>query len=326
MFWIDHAKGILYVDGYLQYNQHRDNVAVFGDSLFEYNLTTQEWKAIGRLNSKFSDQERISNLCETPEGLFVRHFNTTYFISFTKNSVIPISEKLSNSLYLFYDHEISGHGFTQRDLTTFYARDTLYLVLGNNTNYTVTKFKITNKDFQYGNAEVLYTSYSSWSRFLRWAREEPLWLYTVINFFLIALLITIVLLRRRKSDGILERAHASQDVDSKTLPVVAEQIPAFIDKLSNIEKQLVEQLIKHSINHSKMSISAVNKILGTSQKDLVTQKTRRSSVINNVNEIYSSTFKDIQYLIEREKDLMDRRSNSYFIENGKAEVLKKYFM
>jgi hypothetical protein len=49
-------------------------------------------------------------------------------------------------------------------------------------------------------------------------------------------------------------------------------------------------------------------------------------VINNTNEIYASTSRNNDQLIEREKDLLDKRSDAYFIDNKKAEILRKYFL
>jgi predicted CopG family antitoxin len=90
-------------------------------------------------------------------------------------------------------------------------------------------------------------------------------------------------------------------------------ISDFIQNLTEIERQLLELLIRNNWNNMNTSVNQINKILGTEKKDVKIQNNIRGEIINQINNkflIYSSIN---DQLIDRQRVEFDKRYVEYFI-------------
>ncbi len=95
----------------------------------------------------------------------------------------------------------------------------------------------------------------------------------------------------------------------------------YINNLSEIEKQLLELLVRNNWNNINTSVNQINKILGTEKKDVKIQNNIRGEVINQINNKFT-VYSSIQdNLIERQRVEFDKRYVEYFIND---KLLQKF--
>ena len=100
-----------------------------------------------------------------------------------------------------------------------------------------------------------------------------------------------------------------------------DEISYFLSNLSATENNLLKMIIADSLLEKKTDINAINKVLGVANKDTQIQKTRRSVVINKINETFIQTTKINATLIDKVRDEFDKRSFVYFVQEELAKVI-----
>lgn len=135
--------------------------------------------------------------------------------------------------------------------------------------------------------------------------------YALIVF---TFLTTIIFLRRQQTlkQRIIESKNIAQINQIENNNVFDKSRP-FEEALSTKEKDVLEALVKNTINNSFTTVDEINRILGTKNKDTAIQKNIRAEVLSALNEkfqVYAST-KD--QLIERERTQFDKRVYHYRI-------------
>jgi hypothetical protein len=146
--------------------------------------------------------------------------------------------------------------------------------------------------------------------------------YALIVF---TFLTTIIFLRRQQTlkQRIIESKNIAQINQIENNNVFDKSRP-FEEALSTKEKDVLEALVKNTINNSFTTVDEINRILGTKNKDTAIQKNIRAEVLSALNEkfqVYAST-KD--QLIERERTQFDKRVYHYRInENYLYKIASK---
>ncbi|MCU0380881.1 MAG: hypothetical protein MUE58_06790, partial [Chitinophagaceae bacterium] len=104
-------------------------------------------------------------------------------------------------------------------------------------------------------------------------------------------------------------------------PSPVNDIRFFLQHLTAVERELLKELVRNSMQDRKLDTDAMNKILGVSNKDAEIQKARRSNSITRINNTFTQVTRIKGLLIQRERDSFDKRAYLYFVPEGLAKRL-----
>jgi hypothetical protein len=99
------------------------------------------------------------------------------------------------------------------------------------------------------------------------------------------------------------------------------KIKNYINNLTVIENEIIEQLIKNSLQGQNTTVSQLNKILGTDKKPFKIQNNIRGEALTLINQKFMAFASSSNNLIERQRSEFDKRHVEYFINE---KYIKKF--
>ena len=89
------------------------------------------------------------------------------------------------------------------------------------------------------------------------------------------------------------------------------------------ELQLLELLVKNSLEKQYTSLDEINNVLGIGKRSLEIQKKQRSDIISSINKKYCQTYSTQENLILKQRADFDKRSFEYYIDASKVDLVKQ---
>ena len=260
------------------------------------DLKTKKWLEEplvihSKLANAFGDLTFIQTL---QDGIIVnsKYFTSTLFFKFRNNKVY----KLKDSKYT----ELIQLKNKAKNLVLLNTDSAFYLY--DLVNDTLNQFSIAQSDL----TELPFPLYVSNQTYeFKWM--DILFITLIVLSVVFGMLFYTYYKKYKKSKQ-LERNDRvyTMESDKKT-------INDFILNLTEIERQLLELLVRNNWNNMNTSVNQINKILGTEKKDVKIQNNIRGEIINQINNkflIYSSIN---DQLIDRQRVEFDKRYVEYFI-------------
>jgi hypothetical protein len=116
-----------------------------------------------------------------------------------------------------------------------------------------------------------------------------------------------------------------EDVDDKNNNDANEKevrkIKDYINNLTIIENEIIELLLKNSLQGQNTTVSQLNKILGTDKKPFKIQNNIRGEALSLINQKFMAFASSSNSLIERQRSEFDKRHVEYFINE---KYIKKF--
>jgi predicted CopG family antitoxin len=260
------------------------------------DLKTKKWlQEPFIIHSKLTDNYSGLTFIQTlPDGIILnsKNYSSTLFINFRKNKVyklndskytefIQLKNRIKNAVLLTTDSSMYLYDI---------ANDTLNEYAIDSSELTVMPFPlyVTNTNFKTNWMDLLYI----------------LLIILSVGF---GILFVIYFNKYKKSKKNKQNDFVSINESEK------KTISDFIQNLTEIERQLLELLVRNNWNNMNTSVNQINKILGTEKKDVKIQNNIRGEIINQINNkflIYSSIN---DQLIDRQRVEFDKRYVEYFI-------------
>jgi predicted CopG family antitoxin len=260
------------------------------------DLKTKKWlQEPFIIQSKLTDNYSGLTFIQTlPDGIILnsKNYSSTLFINFRKNKVyklndskytefIQLKNRIKNAVLLTTDSSMYLYDM---------ANDTL-------NQYTIDSSELTEMPFP------LYVTITNFKT--NWM--DLLYILLIILSVGFGMLFVFYFNKYKKSKKIKHNDFVSINESEK------KTISDFIQNLTEIERQLLELLIRNNWNNMNTSVNQINKILGTEKKDVKIQNNIRGEIINQINNkflIYSSIN---DQLIDRQRVEFDKRYVEYFI-------------
>lgn len=260
------------------------------------DLKTKKWLEEplvihSKLTNAFSDLTFIQTL---PNGVIVNsnYYSSTLFFKFRDNKVYTLRDSKYTEL-IQLKNKVKNLALLSTD-SAFYLYDL--------ANDSLNQFSITQSDL----TELPFPLYISNQNYqFKWM--DILFITLVILSVLFGILFYTYYRKYKKSKQ-LERNDKVYTIESDK-----KTINDFIQNLTEIERQLLELLVKNNWNNINTSVNQINKILGTEKKDVKVQNNIRGEMINQINDKFSMYSSIIDKLIERQRVEFDKRYVEYFI-------------
>ncbi len=260
------------------------------------DLKTKKWLEEplvihSKLTNAFSDLTFIQTL---PDGVIVnsKYYSSTLFFKFRDNKVYTLRDSKYTEL-IQLKNKVKNLVLLSTD-STFYLYD-----LVNDTLNQCSRFHsdLTERPFP------LYISNQNYQ--FKWM---DILLITLIVLSIVFGMLFFTYYRKYIKSKQLERNDKVYTIESDK-----KTINDFIQNLTEIERQLLELLVRNNWNSTNTSVNQINKILGTEKKDVKVQNNIRGEIINQINDKFSMYSSIIDKLIERQRIEFDKRYVEYFI-------------
>ena len=260
------------------------------------DLKTKKWLKVPlvihpKLTNEFSDLVFIQVL---PEGVIVnsKNFSSTLFFKFKNNKAYTLKDSKYTELIQLKNKN--------KKLVLLNTDSSFYLY--DLVNDTLNQFSIAQSDL----TELPFPLYISNQNYqFKWL--DVLFITLIVLSIVFGILYYTYYKKYLKSK-LLERNDKVYTIESDK-----KTINDFIQNLSEIERQLLELLVRNNWNNNNTSVNQINKILGTEKKDVKVQNNIRGEIINQINDKFSMYSSIIDKLIERQRVEFDKRYVEYFI-------------
>jgi hypothetical protein len=313
VLWHDIAESQIYVvfrndqDAYLKKNPQ------IKDSIFVqcFNLKTLSWWSNSKpliAENPIYGLNSIYKTIPTHLGLLTETNKGYYLYNFRLNILARLSDEKAAVITSLINKNQSG----------FFIINKTSLKIYNPQNDSIISINITKEDL-IENKSNIFKEFTQINTTSNWK---------AIDFSLIALLIiTLAIFLKREynlKNKLSQVKKVLQQKESNNNNNVFDKSRPFEESLSIQEKDVLEALVKNTINNSFTTVDEINRILGTKNKDTAIQKNIRAEILSTLNEkfqVYAGT-KD--QLIERERTEFDKRVYHYRInENYLYKISQK---
>ena len=284
---------------YSQYNPEYVINKLDGKTVCFYqclDLKTKKWlQEPYIINSKLTDEySGLTFIQVLSDGIILnsKKYASTLFIDFRSNKVY----KLNDSKYTEFiqlKNRIKNAVLLTTDNSMY-----LYDIINDSLN----QYKIDSSSLSEMPFPLYITNTNNRNKWV-----DDIYLILVITSFVFGILFIIYFIKYKKSKKI------KQNNSENIIETEKKNINDFIQNLTEIEKQLLEMLIRNNWNNLNTSVNQINKILGTEKKDVKVQNNIRGEIINQINNkflIYSAIN---DQLIDRQRVEFDKRYVEYFI-------------
>lgn len=284
---------------YSQYNPEYVFSKIDGKTVCFYqclDLKTKKWlQEPFIINSKLTDEYRgLTFIQVLSDGIILnsKKYSSTLFIDFRNNKVY----KLNDSKYTEFiqlKNRIKNAVLLTTDSSMY-----LYDITNDSMNqYAIDSSALSEMPFP-----LYITNTNNRNKWM-----DDIYFILIILSIGFGILFVIYFIKYKNSKKIKKNDFVNIiETEKKT-------INDFIHNLTEIERQLLEMLIRNNWNNMNTSVNQINKILGTEKKDVKVQNNIRGEIINQINNkflIYSSIN---DQLIDRQRVEFDKRYVEYFI-------------
>lgn len=294
-FWVDTKSKLIFTGAQHVVNEGmidslRVNNSEFNTRVSVLNIENKSWVTLGNL-LKYGWHYNIhlpwgSMMIESPESVYIADFKS--------NKLFYCKEELLPNFRFFFKS-------STLDLL-FYSNGFLYL--GNLALNTFDSIPINRSDFIYTGESLYEKSNTSKNFQINSLIKSPVFLLVFTITLLLIVLLLIVLYRRK---------NLSNSAKSNLLAAAAIPPNERIGLLNEIEIELIQLLVAHSVKGRKTSIEEVNKLAGVGQKNEPIRRRVRSELINSINEKWIIITGSRDRLITSIKSNFDGRTREYYI-------------
>ena len=252
---------------------------------YKLNLTNNSWERLGATSSEVIGLINGTNLTTaTDQGLLTNSESSIYLIDFENNQV-----KMQRNGSLVQSLQRLDPRFLK-----YYYHNKIYFSNIENGVYDSLNIPLNT---------LTLTNYKVWKKS-----------YTSLLVSIASLLLIIILfyawriLRKRKKAIPQNLVHFSTHA---------------ITELSETEHNLIEMLILNSKQNKSASVTEINYILGTKNKNAGLQKKVRSDIISSINQKYRHLTLAEEPLIQSIRNESDKRYFEYFIKHEMCAEAEK---
>ena len=245
---------------------------------YKLNLTTNSWERLGTTSSEVSDLINGTNLTTaTDQGLLTNSESSIYLIDFEKNQI-----KTQRNGSLVQSLQRLDPRFLK-----YYYHNKIYFSNIENDKYDSLNIPLNT---------LTLTNYKVWEK------SYTSLLLSIAGLLLITILFSSwrMLRKRRKRITSPEIIHFSTHA---------------ITELSETEHRLIDMLIHNCKEKKSASVTEINYILGTKNKNAGLQKKVRSDIISSINQKYRHLTLAEEPLIQSIRNVSDKRYFEYFIKH-----------
>jgi hypothetical protein len=253
---------------------------------YKLNLTTNRWERLGATSSEVSSLINGTNLTmATDHGLLTNSESSIYLIDFENNLV-----KTQRNGSLVQSLQRLDSRFLK-----YYYHNKIYFTNIENGNYDSLSFPLD---------ALTLTTYKVWKK------SYTGLIASITSLLLIIMLILFWKIFRKKRKR-------------KNPPEIIQFSTHAITELSETEHHLIEMLIQNCKQKKSASVSEINYILGTKNKNAGLQKKVRSDIISSINQKYRHLTLAEKPLIQSIRNESDKRYFEYFIKQEMCTEAEK---
>jgi hypothetical protein len=324
-----------YTIGRYHQNTHQSMTPAYYDSVYRYDLQTGKWDVLGLINR--DDYKKVTPqrgyFWTSPFGLGTYYLHNCQYIDFPDNRVYSLRKIALDSLEFIVENKTFADKKFQH---LIYLHDTLFIINGDDKTSGIGKIRLVKSDFELAKGKPLYEPNSVLKKGIINIS------ITLLQSIIVALAVLIIsayllihFLRKKRNALITDANSSANELNEENAlyhetpgivvvePGKKHDISAFLQNLSEVEKELVKEIVTHSLQGKKMDTHEINKILGVSLKDAEIQKARRSMTISRINNEYTRTVKSNGLLIQRERDPLDKRAYLYCMPDHLAKKVSE---
>ncbi len=307
--YFDPSLDKFFTIGRITKDPHRSKHQVIEDSVFAYDFRTKKFETLGRITAfdwKTEYTTPLGNsLWNAPFGMGMVWWKEIRLFDFSRNLMYKANAALWDTINLSVQRM---HRFDANFQNVMYLGDTLYLLSGDEKQYQVSKLRMTKADFDTSHGIPMYEPVTTAFR-----PTIPFSTSKGMMFIATGILLTVA--------SVLSFLREKNVLPEIGQPSPVNDIRFFLQHLTAVEKELLKELVRNSLQDRKLDTDAMNKILGVSNKDAEIQKARRSNSITRINNTFTQVTRIKGLLIQRERDSFDKRAYLYFVPEGLAKRL-----
>ena len=331
----------LYVVG-SQHRDHRNQALSYRDSIYRYDFNAKKWSTLGRIDPSLPFAKKPFNINDliafNPMGVLTKNGNEYKILDIPSNRIYRIHEQKNSRLNAFLSVDTG-----QAPPLLIHLKDSLFKIAGGPTTSVKRSICLTHEDLIRKEHTRIYKPISSGISPMhsKWFIPSAIILIAAIGFMISRQLMTINVTSSQGNNTTVHDVtrqtlipqHSPQDLTdtNKTLTVINTGTVAHLHEivdldplksnLSASEWSLFETLITNSATQQKTDTDRINKIIGIEQMNPMSQKARRSIVINRINRIFSQSMAFQGDLIRRERDENEKRRYVHFMDEHIARQL-----
>jgi hypothetical protein len=313
-----------YVLGSLSSLHHPQPHKLFRDSAYRYDFKTRRWENLGAIRITIFEARNLgpqpSFIAPTPFGMIKGHTAELDLIDIRGNRLCPLREDAADRL--------RGGGkasdvFPTDYSLTVYLADTLHILRGDRDRVMHERMRLTLQDFDTTHASQIYTTAAGGGS----AVGGPAWISILSVITLMGLSAFWI------SRGSFRRMNRPWASPPPAVPVSASEpepsesttgIAYFLESLAAADRAMLEELVRCARTGLAMDANTMNRVLGVSNRDPVTQKSRRSSCLARINQAWLQVMKRQDPLVVRERDETDKRAFLYRIPQPLLHELESF--
>lgn len=310
-----------YVLGSLSSVHHPQPHKLFRDSAYRYDFATRRWENLGPIRISIFEARNLGPeplfIAPTPFGMINGHTSALDLIDIRGNRLCRLSEQAADR---YSGVGARDRGFPSDYSLTLYLADTLHILHGDRDRVKHERMRLTRHDFDTTHASEIYTTSANSGSIA----GAPAWIPILSGITLVGLS-AFWLSRRARGRKAPESSPPATVPDTamvRVAPESANGIAYFLESLSAGDRVMLEELARSSRAGHAMDAAAMNRTLGVSNRDAVTQKSRRSSSLSRINQAWLQVMKRQDPLIVRERDELDKRAFVYRIPPSLLEELE----
>jgi hypothetical protein len=313
-----------YVLGSLSSLHHPQPHKLYRDSAYRYDFSTRRWENLGPIRITIFEARNLGPepffIAPTPFGMINGHTAELDLIDIRGNRLCPLREQAADR---FRRAGKGGDVFPPDYSLSVYLADTLHFLQGDWESVKHDRMHLTRHDFDTIHASEIYMPNAMGGSYV----VGEGWVSILSAITLIGLSAFWFSRRSLRPKQSLEESPQATVSETNSEPVTSESatgIAFFLDSLAVGDRVLLEELVRSSRAGHAMDAVAMNRTLGVSNRDPVTQKSRRSSCLARINQSWLQVMKRQEPLIVRVRDEADKRAFLYRIPEAMLRELEGF--
>lgn len=257
------------------------------------DLKKMQWEKLGELSEPLKNKP-VSTITMSPWGQLILTADKINLIDYARNSILTLD--INNKAY----QSIVRNRYS----STFYYKDsTLYY--GDIRSMKLDSVQMKYADFE-PTGQIVYSPLTNKT-------------YTRVLLFTIAGAVFLLLLWS------LSKTYKIKLINKKKVQLESKVYVESTLQFDEKELQLLELLVKNSLDKQYTSLDEINHVLGIGKRSLEIQKKQRSDIISSINKKYCQTYSSQENLILKQRADFDKRSFEYYIDASKIDFLTHIF-
>lgn len=244
------------------------------------------------------------------KGMLVWHDNIVSIFNFEKNILQKIEHNKSQAIDNYLSRQASYFFYAKGNTLYFYNQKTTEI-----DSIFVNDIDLIDTDVPLFSPKNIANHFAYSPFYISIAS-----IISIILLILIWLIIKNILLKKR-INFLLTNKIGNSKKSSHELSEI--NVLSFIETLTEVEKGLLDLLIKNSLNELITSVTQSNHVLGITGKPLKIQNNIRAACIQSINKKFTLFSGIVDDLIEKQRTDFDKRFFEYFIQKKYLKKIQK---